>query len=66
MFADGLKDGQEMGDAEEIADGFAHIGDFEDAACRFGVDVKPNQRAQAAAIHVREMLEVENDSLGAG
>ena len=65
MFADGLEDGQEMGDTEEVADGFAHIGDFKRAACRFGVDVESNQRAEAAAIHVREMLEVENDSLGA-
>jgi len=66
MFADGLEDGQEMGDTEEVADGFAHVGDFKRAASRFGVDVEPNQRAEAAAIHVCEMLEVENDSLGAG
>ena len=66
LFADGLEDGQEMGDAEEVADGFAHVGDFKRAAYRFGVDVESNQRAEAAAIHVCEMLEVENDSLGPG
>ena len=66
MFADRLEDGQEMGDAEEVADGFPHIGDFKRAACRFSVDVESNQRAEAAAIHVCEVLEVKNDSLGAG
>jgi hypothetical protein len=66
MFADRLEDGQEMGDTEEVADGFAHVGDFKRAAYRFGVDVESNQRAEAAAIHVGEMLEIEDDSLGAG
>ncbi len=52
-----------MGHPKQVADGFAHIGDLQRAARRFSVDIESNQRTQAAAIHVREMLEVENDSL---
>lgn len=55
-----------MGNTKEAADGFAHVGDFKRATSRLGVDVESNEAAEAAAIHVREMLEVEHDSLGTG
>jgi len=50
-----------MRDAEQVADRWAHVVDTQFAAGGFGVDVETHKRAEAAAVHVRELLEVEDD-----
>jgi len=66
MFADGLKSGKKVGDAEQIADRWAHVVDFEFAARGFGVDIRTDQRAEAAAIHMRDVLKIKNDASWTG
>lgn len=66
MLADGFKDGQKMGDAKQVTDRLAHVGDFQHATGRLGVDIETNQSAESGAIHVCEVEEVEHDVFGAG
>jgi hypothetical protein len=66
MLADGLEDGKKMGDAEQVADGWAHVVDLQFAAGGFGVYVQADQRAEATAIHVGDVLKVKDDASGTG
>lgn len=66
MFADGLKSGKEMSDAEQVADRRAHVVDLEFAAGGFGVHIRTDERAEAAAIHMRDVLKIKNDASWTG
>lgn len=62
MLADGLEDGEEMSDAEQVADRWPHVIDLQFAARGFGVDVQADQRAEATAIHMCYVLKIKNDA----
>jgi len=55
-----------VGDAEQVADGWAHVLDLQFAARGFGVYVQADQRSEATAIHVGDVLEVKHDAGGSG
>jgi hypothetical protein len=51
-----------MGDAEQIADRWAHVIDLQLAAGGFRVDIQTHQRAESAAIHMRDVLKIKHDA----
>lgn len=62
MFADDDEDRQEIGHPEKLPDLSAEIDQYKFAACRAGGDVEANQCAEAHAVHVGKVGQVERDS----
>ena len=52
-----------MSDAEEVADGRAHVDELEFAIGLAGGDVKADEDAEAGAVHACDGGEIENDVL---
>ena len=66
VFADDLQDRKKIGDAENLANAPADVGEFEFAfggACRH---IETDERAEAAAVYVSEFLEIEDDLFAFG
>lgn len=61
MFADLGEDIQETGDAEEFADAFAEVDELEGAAGGPGRGVEADESAEAHAVHVGHVAEVEDE-----
>lgn len=66
MFADDGEDGEEVGEGEEFFDSFAEVDEVELAARGFGRGVEADEGAQAHAVHIGEVAEIEDDTFGAG
>jgi hypothetical protein len=54
-----------MGNTKKLPDRLPHVNEFQNTACRFGGNVKPNQRAQAGAVHVGQIRQIEHNSFPA-
>lgn len=66
VFAHFAEDGEQVGDAEELADARGEIDELQFAAGGFGGDVEARDRADAHRVHVGEISEVEDDVLVVG
>ena len=65
-FADGGEDRQQVGHNQELAYFFAEVVEFESASLASGADVQPDENAEAHAVHLVELGEVEDDALVVG
>jgi hypothetical protein len=63
ILADDREDIEEMGEAEEIANLLAEVGEFEGRSGGFGGDVETDEGAEARRVGVAEVGEVEDDAL---
>ncbi len=63
VFAGDGEGWEEVGHDEKLADLFAEVAEFEGAALGFGGCVEANEGAQAHAVHVSEVGEIEDDAL---
>src|ERR1035438_9023529 len=66
VFANDGEDVQHIGDAEEVSNLLAQVDEFQTATCGFGRDVEASHGAQAHAVGMLEIGEVENDSAAVG
>lgn len=64
--ADNDEDIEEVGDAEEVANLATKVGEFETAAGGFGRDIEADEGADAHAVGVLEIGQIEDDTLMAG
>src|ERR1700739_1680049 len=53
-----------MGHTQKLPDRLSDVEELQRAACRFCGNVQPNERAQARAVHVGQIREVQYDSFG--
>jgi hypothetical protein len=60
--AGGFEDGEQMSDAEKVADGRAHVYELECDVGFAGGDVKADEYAEAGAVHSSERGEIEGDA----
>lgn len=65
VVADDLEDGYKMRYAQKLPNRLPNVEELQSATRRFCGNVQPNQRAQARAVHVGEIREVQHDSFGA-
>ena len=66
VFADDGEDREEAGEAEQVANLFAEVDEFEAAACGLGRDIKADESADAHAVGVLDIGEIEDDAFGGG
>jgi hypothetical protein len=66
VFTDDGEDVEEVGEAEEVANLLAEVGEFEATAGVFGGDVEADEGAESHAVSVGEVGEVEDDALVIG
>jgi hypothetical protein len=57
-----FENGENVGEAEEIADARAEVVELEFAFCGFRGDVEADERAEAGAVHIAEVGEVEDNA----
>jgi hypothetical protein len=66
VLADDGESWKQVGHDEEVSDFFADVAEFEFAAVFAGGDVEANECAEAHAVHVGEVCEVEDKALVGG
>jgi hypothetical protein len=66
VFADDGEGWKEVGHDEEVSNFFADVAEFEFAAVFAGGDVEADECAEAHAVHVGEVCEVEDKALVGG
>jgi hypothetical protein len=65
VVADDLEYGYKMGHTQKLPNRLPNVEELQRAACRFCGNVQADQRAQARAVHVSQIREVQHDSFRA-